>query len=204
MKLPPIPEVVWQQPQETHVSSIYQTVLKENNEYTHMPEPKQRSDVESQTSPIKETSPQVSVPSPEPFLGNQTSSALVQSLNDFKKPGLEFQTDEIDTTTCDSGYDNISPPAITISQIEERLVRDDNTNELYMPLSYTIVLKRKKEMFYVPLDFKNGLTIDALVDSGAYVSAIAQKELDRIKQQSPSNILKIDDRPNSQIQVANG
>ena len=107
-------------------------------------------------------------------------------------------------TTCDNGEDNISPPPITISQIEEQLVRDDITNELYMPLSSTIVLKRKKEMLYVPLDFKNGLTIDALVDSGAYASAIAQKELDRIKQQSPSNILKIDDPPNFQIQVANG
>ena len=55
-------------------------------------------------------------------------------------------------TTCDSGDDNISPPAKTISQIEEQLVRDDSTNELYMPLSSTIVLKRKKEMLYVPLD----------------------------------------------------
>ena len=36
------------------------------------------------------------------------------------------------------------------------------------------------------------------------MSAIAQKELDRIKQQSPPNILKIDDPPNFQIQVANG
>ena len=58
-------------------------------------------------------------------------------------------------------------------------------------------------MLYVPLDFENGLTIDALVDSGAYVSAIAQKNLDRIKQQSPSNMLNIDDPPNFQIQVAN-
>ena len=68
----------------------------------------------------------------------------------------------------------------------------------------TIVLKQKKEMLYVPLDFENGSTIDALVDSGAYVSAIAQKKLDRIKQQAPSNILKNDDPPNFQIQVANG
>ena len=71
-----------------------------------------------------------------------------------------------------------------------------------MPLSSTIVLKRKKELFYVPLDFENGFTIDALVDSGAYVSAMAQNERDRIKQQSPSNILKIDDPPNFQIQGA--
>ena len=106
--------------------------------------------------------------------------------------------------THECGKDNISPPKITTSQIEERLVRDYITNELYMPLSSTIVLKRKKEMLYVPLDFEDGLTIEALVDSGAYFSAIAQKKMDSIKQQAPSNILKIDDPPNFQIQVANG
>ena len=73
-----------------------------------------------------------------------------------------------------------------------------------MPLSSTIVLKRKKEMMYVSLYFKNGFTIDALVDSGTYVSAITQKELDRVKPEAPSNILKIDDPPNFQIQVAKG
>ena len=107
-------------------------------------------------------------------------------------------------TTYDNGDDNISRPEIKTSQIEERLVRDDITNELYMTFSSTIALKRKREMMYVPLDFENGLTIDALVDSVAYVSAIAQKGLDRIKQQAPSNILKINEPPNFQIQVANG
>ena len=59
-------------------------------------------------------------------------------------------------------------------------------------------------MLYVPLDFENGLTIDALVDSGTCVSAITHSELDRIKQQAPANIFKIDDPPIFQIQVANG
>ena len=72
-------------------------------------------------------------------------------------------------TTYDNGDDSVSPPEITTSQIEEQLVRDDITNELYMPLSSTIVSKRKKEILYVLLDFENGLTIDALADSGAYV-----------------------------------
>ena len=107
-------------------------------------------------------------------------------------------------TTYDSGEDNIPPPKIKTSQNEERFVRVHITNELYMPLSSTIVLKRKKGMLYIPLDFRNGLTIDAFVDSGAYVTAIAQKELDGVKQQAPSIILKIDDPPNFQIQVANG
>ena len=61
-----------------------------------------------------------------------------------------------------------------------------------------------KERLYVLLDFENGLTIDAFVDSGAYVSAIAQKKRHIIKQQAQSNILKIDDHPNFQIQVAYG
>ena len=73
-----------------------------------------------------------------------------------------------------------------------------------MPLSSTIVLKRKKEMLYVPLDFKNSSTIEALVDSGAYVSAIALTEVDRIKQHTTANIFQIDDPPNFQIGVANG
>ena len=199
LKLPPITEVVWQQAQETNLPNIYQTFTNETHKSTHMPESKQRKDVESQTSPMKETSPQVSVSAPEPLLGNQTRSAVVPSLNDSKKPSSEIQENEIDMTTSDNGDDNIPPPVITISQIEERLVRDEITKELYIPLSSTIVQKRKKEMLYVPLDFEKGLTIDTLVDSGAYVCAVAQKELDRIKQQSPSNFLKTDDPPNSQV-----
>ena len=74
------------------------------------------------------------------------------SLNDSTKPSSQIQKkNEIDMTICDSGDDNISPPAITISQIEEQLVRDDNTNELYMPLSSTIVLKRKKKKYCMSL-----------------------------------------------------
>ena len=71
-------------------------------------------------------------------------------------------------------------------------MRDDVTIELYMPLSSTIVQRRKKEMLYLPLDFENSLTIDAFVDSGAYVSAIFHSELDRSKQQALANNFKID------------
>ena len=50
--------------------------------------------------------------------------------------------------------DNMPPPEIPTSQIEERFVRDDTTKELYMPLSSTTVQKRQKEILYVPLDFR--------------------------------------------------
>ena len=88
--------------------------------------------------------------------------------------------------------------------IEEGLVRDEPTSEVYLPLPSTVVLKRKQEMLYVPLDFENNLTVDALVDSGAFVSAIAEDDLETIKQKAPENILKFDDPPIFQIQVANG
>ena len=83
-------------------------------------------------------------------------------------------------------------------------MRDEQTNEVYLTLPSTVVLKRKQEMLYMPLDFEKNLTVDALVDSGAFFSAIAQEDFETIKQKTPNNILKIDDPPNFQIQVANG
>ena len=42
------------------------------------------------------------------------------------------------------------------------------------------------------------------MDSSAFVSAIAQDDLDTLKQKAPNIILKLDDHPNFQIRVANG
>ena len=150
-----------------------------------MPEFKQKNDVESQLSPIEETSTQVSGSSTEQSPESQTGNTLVKNLNDSKEPQPEIQRHEMNITANDIGDDDLTPPKTTASQIEEQLATDDVTNELYTPLPSTIILKLKKEMLYDPLDFENGLKIDALVDSGAYVSAIAQTELDRIKQQAP-------------------
>ena len=134
------------------------------NTRTHTSEFKRKNDVEAQTSSIRETSPQASGSATESLLENQFMSTPVQSLYDPDKQQAETQRNETDMTMYDNGDDHISPPKITTSQIEEQLVKNDITNELYMPLSPTIVLKRKNEMLYVPLDFENCLTIDALVD----------------------------------------
>ena len=70
--------------------------------------------------------------------------------------------------------DTTTPPLTTTTPlIEEGLVRDEQANEIYLPLTSTVVLKRKQEMLYVPLDFQKNLTVDARLDSGAFVSAIA-------------------------------
>ena len=67
-KLPPIPEVVWQQPQENHLSDVYKNSTTNINNSTHTPEVEKKNVVELKTSPIKETSPQVS--------GSHTESLL--------------------------------------------------------------------------------------------------------------------------------
>ena len=59
-------------------------------------------------------------------------------------------------------------------------------------------------MMFAPLVFGNGLTIDALVDSGAYISAIVWSELDRIQEQALASIFEIDDPPNFENLSANG
>ena len=55
-----------------------------------MPEYKQRNGVESQTSPMKETSSQVSGSGTETLSGNQTGSTQVQNVNDSNEPQFEI------------------------------------------------------------------------------------------------------------------
>ena len=72
LTLPPIPEVVWQQPQETYLTNIHKDLTNETHKGIHTP--KQKNDVEVQTSPIKETSSEVSGSHTELLLQNQTRS----------------------------------------------------------------------------------------------------------------------------------
>ena len=106
--------------------------------------------------------------------------------------------------TALSGDTNITTLTITTPLIEGVLVSDEQRNEVYLPLTSTLVLKRKQELLHVPLDFYNNLTVDALLDFRVYVSAISQNDLDTIKQKAPSFFLKIDDSPKFYIQGANG
>ena len=135
---------------------------------------------------------------------NQTGNELVSFLDCSKNYSTNTQNTEQHVVTTLNGNTTTPPLRAATSLIEEGLVRDEQTNDVYLPLTSTVVLKRKQEKLYVPLDFENNLTVDALVDSGAFVSAIAQDDLETIKQKAPNNILKIDDPPNFQIQVANG
>ena len=64
-------------------------------------------------------------------------------------------------------------------------MRDERTNEVYLPITSTVLLEEKQEMLNVPLDVEENPTVDALVYSVAFVSAIAQNDLNRTKRESP-------------------
>ena len=164
--------------------------------------------------PPKGTQPQNYVATTEHPPVNQTGNEPVPFLNCSKNCSTDTQNPEKHVMTTLIG-DTATPILTTATPlIEEGLVRDEQTIEVYLPLTSTVVLKRKQEMLYVPLVFEKHLMVDALVDSGAFVSAITQNDLDTIKGKSPNNVLKIDDPPNNiliiddppnfQIEVTNG
>ena len=98
-KLRPIYEVVWQQPQEIHFIDTSKNSTTNFNKSKRTPEFNQKNDVKSQTSPIKETSPQVSGSDTGSLLENQTRNRPVQCLKDSKKQQPEMQRNETDMTS---------------------------------------------------------------------------------------------------------
>ena len=194
-RLPPIPEVVWQQPTENDTN-------QDNSNNTN--DSTLGTNVAGQTSPPKGTQSQNHVDTTEQPSESQTGNEPVPFLACTKNSSTNTQNTEQHVVAIPNG-DTTTPPLTTATPLfKEGLVRDEQTNEIYLPLTSTVILKRTQEMLYVPLDFENILTVDDLVDSRAFVSAIAQDDLNTIKQKAPNNILKIDDPHNFQIHVANG
>ena len=129
------------------------------------------SDLTSQTWPPKWFQPQNAVfatkQSHESQIGNEPGP--LSSHSNICPAGTQESGNYMTTTL--KGNTNICPLINTTPDIEETMVRDQLNNELYLPLTSTVVLERKEVMLYVHLDFENNLTIDALVYLRAFVSA---------------------------------
>ena len=199
---PSTTEVVWQQPPETITNqcNLNKTNIDSTIYYTHKI---LKKTVARQTTPPKETQPQNYVVATE-HLGNQTGNEPVPFLNCSKNCPTDTQKSQQHITTTLTEDTTIPPLTTRTPLIGEGLMTDEQTNEFYIPLTSTVVLKRKQETLYAPPDFVNNLTVDILVDSEAYVSAFAQNDLDTKKTEAPQNTLKSDDPAKFQIQVGKG
>ena len=115
-----------------------------------------------------------------------------------------IQKTEHHVTTTFTGDTTIPLFTTTTPLFKEELVRDEQTIEDYLPLTYALGLKRKQQKLYVHMVFEKNPTVNALADSGAFFSATSQNDLDTKEEKAPNNFLKFDDHPNFEIQVPNG
>ena len=105
-----------------------------------------KTNVASQTSSPKGTQPQNYVDATEHPTENQTGNEPVPFLDCSKDSSTNTQNTEQYVATTPNG-DTTTPPITTATPlIEEGLVRDEQRNEIYLPLPSTVVLKRKQEM----------------------------------------------------------
>ena len=84
--------------------------------------------------------------------------------------------------------------------IKEFIQHDKEDN--YIPLMSAIALRKKKRMLFLSAEF-NTLKIDALVDSGAYISAISERDAAKIKEHASQCIINEAPPPPFKVQYAN-
>ena len=85
--------------------------------------------------------------------------------------------------------------------IIKEFIQHDKDDD-YIPLMSAITLKKKKRMLFIPLDFEN-TRIDALVDSGAYINVISERDADKIQTEANATIIAKAPPPPFKIQYAN-
>ena len=72
----------------------------------------------------------------------------------------------------------------------------------YIPLHSTIPLKKRRRMLYLPLEFGE-ITMDGLVDSGAFINAMSWSDYNAIKMNSDNCVIKDYPQPPFKIECAN-
>ena len=112
-----------------------------------------KTTVASQLSPPKRTQPQNYVVTTEHRPVNQTGNEPIPFLKCSKNCPTDIQNKEQHVMTTFTADTTIPPLTTTTPLVEEGLVTDEQTNEVYLQLTSTIVLERKQELLYVPLDF---------------------------------------------------
>ena len=85
--------------------------------------------------------------------------------------------------------------------IIKEFIQHDKDDD-YIPLMSAITLKKKKRMLFIPLDF-DYTRIDALVDSGAYINVISERDADKIQTEANATIIAKAPPPPFKIQYGN-
>ena len=86
------------------------------------------------------------------------------------------------------------------NDVFNHLTTDEGNNIMYSNLSTNPTLKKKRHMYYFPMDFEK-LTLDGLIDTCGITSAISEADLNKIKLLSNEAIKDTGPAPNFQMKT---
>ena len=87
---------------------------------------------------------------------------------------------------------------VSLNSIKEYIT--EKNGDTYIPLHSTVVLKKRQRMLYLPLEFGE-ITMDGLVDSGAFINAMSWSEYNAIKMNSDICVIKEYPQPPFKLNV---
>ena len=176
------------------------------DDWQHPPSPKTTKTLTFKTDSTTENSPQ---PSPEPqhedlyeLLHDAPDNYFPQQPNNHESdPDSEIQHTTKHHVTIETSCNDEKQPLLN-EDLTEYIQFDKERNLSYLPISTSLTLKRKRHMYYIPMDFEK-LTLDGLIDTGALTSAISEQDLNTIKLIANEAIKETGPPPSFQIVVAN-
>ena len=95
-------------------------------------------------------------------------------------PVTALTDDDVEISECPSKLPE------DLDAIKEFIQHDKDDD--YIPLMSSIALKKKKRKLFLPVEF-NTIKIDALVDSGAYINAISERDAEKLRQHASQCIV---------------
>ena len=160
------------------IASIKRQLPEKGHETTFLQDQDYRSDHQNHTNSLS-----------QPTTNTKELSVTTQTDNNENAPddNLPSQTTEEDThkPTKIPIFHNDFPTGV--NSVKEYITERDG--DTYIPLHSTIVLKNRRRMLYLPLELGE-LTMDGLVDSGAFINAMSWSDYNAIKMNSDNCVIK--------------
>ena len=145
----------------------------------------------------RHTNPIIQFPCPTK---KQTATTQMEQNEDAPKDQSSPHLTERDIYDSPKKTFSLDDFPVSLNSIKEYVTEKDG--ERCIPLHSTIVLKKRRRMLYLPLEFGE-ITMDGLVDSGAFINAMSRSDYNAMKMNSDNCVTKEYPQPPFKIECAN-
>ena len=158
--------------------------------------------------PWKPNTPGLSRKSLDEECGEKAYHDLLRDAPDFYFTKPTSNTDnipgihDVETFSCNDQRQTLLNEDLD-EDLSNHIQFDKVRNLSYLPFPTSLTLKRKRHMYYMPIDCEK-LTLDGLIGTGALINAIPEEDLNKIKLLANEAIEDTDQSPNFQIMMVNG